>query len=307
MTDFFVHEAGVCESLNIGSGSRIWAFAHVLPGAVVGADVNICDHVFIENDVVIGDRVTLKSGVQLWDGITLEDDVFVGPNVSFTNDPHPRSKVYPTEFSRTYVRKGASIGAGAVILPGVTIGQYAMVGAGSVVTRDVPAYAQVVGNPANIQGYLNDQGNRIPALTTAMGGLTNLNVSNFPELIELSGFEDLRGNLVVGEFSQFPFVPARFFAISDVPNKNVRGAHAHRHCHQLLVCLSGSVKAATDDGHVRKEYLLDSSRYGLHMPPMMWGAQYSYSPDAVLGVFASLPYDDADYIRDYSEFLSEVG
>ena len=133
----------------------IWAFAHVLPGARIGSDCNICDHVFVENDVVVGDRVTVKSGVQLWDGIRLADDVFVGPNVTFTNDPFPRSKVYPASFPETFVGPGASLGANATVLPGLTIGRDAMVGAGAVVTKDVPPHAIVVGNPARIVGYVD--------------------------------------------------------------------------------------------------------------------------------------------------------
>ena len=135
----FVHSHAICESSSVGDRTRIWAFAHVLPGAVIGEDCNICDGVFIENDVVVGDRVTVKSGVQLWDGITLESDVFVGPNATFTNDRFPRSRAYPAEFPKTVVHKGASIGANATILPGIRIGRGAMIGAGSVVTRDVPS------------------------------------------------------------------------------------------------------------------------------------------------------------------------
>ena len=112
--------------------------AHILPGAVIGCDCNICDHTFIENDVTVGDRVTIKCGVQLWDGTTVEDDVFIGPNATFTNDPFPRSKQYPTEFSRTVIKRGASIGANATILPGITIGERSMIGAGAVITRNVP-------------------------------------------------------------------------------------------------------------------------------------------------------------------------
>src|SRR6187431_1820384 len=143
MADYFVHPQALCESASIGAHTRVWAFAHVLPGARIGADCNICDHVFIENDVVLGDRVTVKCGVQLWDGLRAGDDVFIGPNATFTNDQFPRSKQRPSEFLRTVVSRKASIGANATILPGVTIGQNAMVGAGAVVTRDVPANAIV--------------------------------------------------------------------------------------------------------------------------------------------------------------------
>src|SRR5688500_3203619 len=134
--DVFVHPHALCESAAIGPNTRVWAFAHLLPGARIGADCNICDHVFIENDVVVGDRVTVKCGVQLWDGVALEDDVFVGPNVTFTNDSFPRSGQRPPQFLRTRVRRGASIGANATILPGLTVGEYAMVSAGAVVTRN---------------------------------------------------------------------------------------------------------------------------------------------------------------------------
>src|SRR6185295_14359210 len=120
--EYFRHELAVVETGAVGRGTRVWAFAHVLPGARIGADCNICDHVFIENDVVVGDRVTVKCGVQLWDGITLEDDVFVGPNATFTNDPFPRSGRRQAEITRTLVRRGASIGANATVLPGVTVG-----------------------------------------------------------------------------------------------------------------------------------------------------------------------------------------
>jgi acetyltransferase-like isoleucine patch superfamily enzyme len=131
----FVHPHAIVESARVGPRTRVWAFAHVLPGARIGADCNICDGVFIENDVLVGDRVTVKCGVQLWDGVTLEDDVFVGPNATFTNDLFPRSRQHPEQFSRTLVRDGASIGANATILAGITIGARAMVGAGAVVTR----------------------------------------------------------------------------------------------------------------------------------------------------------------------------
>jgi UDP-2-acetamido-3-amino-2,3-dideoxy-glucuronate N-acetyltransferase len=142
-----IHPLADVASFEIGHGTRIWQFAVVLPGAKIGRDCNICAHTFVEGGVVIGDRVTVKSGVFLWDGLIIEDDAFLGPNATFTNDPLPRSKVrapYPV----TTVKRGASIGAGAVILPGLTIGENAMVGAGAVVTKSVPAGETWAGNPA---------------------------------------------------------------------------------------------------------------------------------------------------------------
>lgn len=154
MTDFFLHPKGLCESDKIGQNTRIWAFAHVLPGAVIGKECNICDGVFIENDVIIGDRVTIKCGVQIWDGIRIEDDVFIGPNATFCNDMFPRSKQYPEEFLQTLLKKGCSIGSNATILPGLTIGEGSMIGAGAVVTKSVPDNAVLVGNPARIVRFL---------------------------------------------------------------------------------------------------------------------------------------------------------
>ena len=146
----FIHPNSDVQTKQIGEGTRIWQYVVVLPGAVIGRDGNICSHCFIENKVVVGDRVTVKCGVQLWDGVTLEDDVFVGPNATFTNDLHPRSRNSAAQLLPTVVKKGASIGANATILPGLTIGEGAMVGAGAVVTKDVPPRALVVGNPARV-------------------------------------------------------------------------------------------------------------------------------------------------------------
>jgi acetyltransferase-like isoleucine patch superfamily enzyme len=152
----FVHPKALCESRDIGPRTRVWAFAHVMTGASVGADCNICDHAFIETGARIGNRVVVKNNVLVWDGVTIEDEVFVGPNVVFTNDMNPRVafKNPPERFLPTAVRRGATIGANATIVCGVTIGENAFVGAGGVVTRDVPAYALVVGNPARRIGWI---------------------------------------------------------------------------------------------------------------------------------------------------------
>lgn len=138
------------KSSTIGNTTRVWQYAIILENAVIGENCNINCHTFIENDVVIGNRVTIKSGVYLWDGIKIEDDVFIGPNVTFTNDKYPRSKQYPEQFQRTLIKKGASIGAGAIILGGVTIGEKAMVAAGALVTKDVPPFTLVKGSPAKV-------------------------------------------------------------------------------------------------------------------------------------------------------------
>ena len=143
-----IHKLADVATTEVGVGTRIWQFVVILPGAKIGTECNICAHVFIENDVIVGDRVTIKCGVQLWDGLRVGDDVFIGPNATFTNDKFPRSKQFPAKFLETIIENGASIGAGAVILPGITIGQGSMVAAGSVVTKNVASKSLVQGNPA---------------------------------------------------------------------------------------------------------------------------------------------------------------
>lgn len=143
-----IHNLADVQTEHIGKDTNVWQFCVILPKAKIGSNCNICANVFIENDVTIGNNVTVKCGVQLWDGITVDDDVFIGPNVTFTNDLYPRSKQYPEKFYKTVIKKGASIGANATIICGITIGENAMIGAGSVVTKDVPAGELWVGNPA---------------------------------------------------------------------------------------------------------------------------------------------------------------
>ena len=158
-----IHRLALVETNDIGPGTTIWAFVHILPGVSIGANCNICDHCFIEGGVQIGSNVTLKSGIYLWKGLTLEDNVFLGPNVVFTNDLRPRSKQYDNELVETVVEYGATVGANSTILAGVRIGRYAMTGIGSVVTRSVPNHALVYGNPARQHGWVDIKGNKLLA------------------------------------------------------------------------------------------------------------------------------------------------
>jgi UDP-2-acetamido-3-amino-2,3-dideoxy-glucuronate N-acetyltransferase len=300
------------EGATIGAKTRVWAFAHVLGRAKIGLDCNICDHVFIENDVEIGDRVTIKSGVQVWDGLRIHDDVFVGPNATFTNDRFPRSKRYPAEFLRTVIHAGASIGANATLLPGIQIGRGAMVGAGSVVTRNVPPNAIVAGNPASIIGYVSTEprdgdGGAQSMPVPPQVGIADLGVGGC-KMHRLPFIQDMRGALSVVEFEKnLPFVPQRCFWVFDVPSREVRGEHAHKQLHQFLICMHGSLSVVVDDGAQRREVTLDRPDLGLHIPPGVWGTQYRYSPDAVLVVFASAPYSAGDYVRSYDEFVASYG
>lgn len=301
-----IHPSADVQSANIGAGTRVWQFCVILPGAIIGEDCNICSHCLVEGGARVGSRVTIKSGVQLWDGVTLEDDVFVGPNVTFTNDPYPRSKKRPSSYSATTVEAGASIGANATILPGLRIGRGAMVAAGAVVTGDVPAHGIVKGNPARLDSY--DESSSIQAETRLSDSINKLGRTDCGvELIPLRKIEDARGDLIPIEMKEkIPFSVSRMFFVTDVPSQRIRGEHAHRTCHQLLLCLQGSVSVAVDNGKIRETHLLDTPEIALYVPPMIWASQYHYSANAVLAVFASHSYEAADYIRDYPSFISAL-
>jgi UDP-2-acetamido-3-amino-2,3-dideoxy-glucuronate N-acetyltransferase len=303
VSTYYKHPEALVESTDIGPRTRIWAFAHILPGARIGADCNICDHTLTEGGVRVGNRVTVKPGVQLWEGVTLEDDVFIGPNATFTNDRFPRSRQRPAKFATTLVERGASIGANATVLPGLVIGERAMVGAGAVVTRDIPARAIVAGNPARVRGFIDTGLRPIPAedpprTRTLPGGCL---------LHRMPRISDARGHLTLAERNQpLPFEVARYFLVSGVPSREIRGEHAHRTLHQFLVCANGSCSVALYDGRSRAEVVLDRPHLGLHVPPMVWTTQYRYSPDAVLLVLASDVYQEQDYIRDLGKYQELV-
>jgi len=302
---FFKHERAIVETERLGARTRVWAFAHILPGAHIGADCNICDHVFVENDVTIGDRVTVKCGVQLWDGIDIEDDVFIGPNATFTNDPFPRSRVHPDRLPRTRVKAGASVGANATVLPGLTIGERAMVGAGAVVTHDVPADTIVAGNPARIIGYVGAA--PVPAARALPPSEPGVRHSTVRAVTfhRLPLVEDLRGWLSFAEVQkQIPFEVKRYFLVFRVSSHRLRGEHAHKTLHQFLVCVNGSCHCVADDGTNREEFVLNDPTLAVYLPPLTWGVQYKYSADAMLLVLASDAYDPEDYVRNYNEFLA---
>ena len=164
---YYVHPASLVETTDIGAGTLIWAFVHVLNGVSIGTNSTICDHCFVENGVVIGNNVTLKCGIYLWKGVTLEDNVFLGPNVVFTNDLHPRSKNANFVLAPTLIQYGASIGANSTVLAGVTVGRYALSGIGSVITRNVQDYALVYGNPARQHGWVDENGHKLTATAEA--------------------------------------------------------------------------------------------------------------------------------------------
>jgi acetyltransferase-like isoleucine patch superfamily enzyme len=280
MTGYFVHQNGLCETTDIGPRTRIWAFAHVLRGARIGSDCNICDGVLIENDVVLGDRVTVKSGVQLWDGVRLGDGVFVGPNATFANDKFPRSRAYQASGPKTIVEMGASLGANCTVLPGLRIGRHAMIGAGSVVTSDVPPFAIVMGNPARITGYVDSVGRAMPAprpIEPLPSGESTVVVPGVT-LHRLRSADDMRGMLSVAEVGpDIPFEVKRFLAIYDVPSKEVRGERAHRACEQFLICIRGSVALVVDDGASGRGDARPA-RPRVHVRTMIWTVSIATRP-----------------------------
>ncbi len=300
MADYFVHDKALCETPHVGKGTRIWAFAHVLGKAKLGADCNVGDHVFVENDVLIGDRVTLKNGVQVWDGVRLEDDVFVGPNATFTNDVYPRSRQRPAEFPQTLVRRGASIGGNATILPGVTIGERALVGAGSVVTKDVPAGALVVGNPARVIGYVDDQGRPLRATSAAAPASAPVHAGDVRAGLEGHTFSD-------DVASSVPFPVRHVFVVSQVPSPAVSAGLALRLAELQLVCVQGAVTVDQFDGVRRSTQALTQPGQRVTVPRLTWVQWRDASPDLILLGLQSAEADVAGRLDDERAFLLAAG
>ena len=260
------------------SAARIDARAHISPGLALPADLVVHPGAYVPANV------QLAAGCQ------------IGPNAVFV------------EGAPIVLKPGVVVGANATVMPGVTLAAKCLVRPGAVVGRSVPPGAIVEGNPAVIVGYVNAAAsprgaalNRRPAVppgATEALCVRGVTLHHFPVI------PDLRGSLTVGEFQrQIPFTPLRYFMVFGVPSREVRGEHAHHACHQFLICVQGECSVVADDGEHRVEVVLDATHLGLYLPPMTWGIQYKYSPDAKLMGFASHHYDAADYIRDYDEFL----
>jgi|JI10StandDraft_1071094.scaffolds.fasta_scaffold169366_2 UDP-2-acetamido-3-amino-2,3-dideoxy-glucuronate N-acetyltransferase len=285
--DFFKHQNAKVETADIGHGTRINALSHIYPGSILGEGCEIGEGVVVESNVIIGNNVILKNEVKIGEGTKIENDVFVGANTIFVSDILQKNRHYKNSSHPTIVKNNCSIGAGSTILPNLVIGEYAIVGAGSVVTNSVSDFSVVLGSPAKAV----DQSCR--------------------EKVELSGcifkhrhFKDTRGDLFVGEFfKDIPFAPKRFFIINGVPQKDtVRGEHAHIECEQYLICVAGEIEVVLDDGKSIHTFKLNSLNEGLYIPPKVWGVQTFKTVDTVLFVFASEYFLEADYIRKYENF-----
>jgi UDP-2-acetamido-3-amino-2,3-dideoxy-glucuronate N-acetyltransferase len=274
------------------------------PGTAIGSHTSIGAHSVIEFGVSIGSGSTVGAGAHLGAGLQIGDAVNIEARVTFASNGNG---AIGASSPSSRVNDGAIVGAGSVIYAGTVIHAKALVRPGSVVMRSVPPGAIVEGNPAAIVGYADAaQGtgqlaspkpNQASNVTEA-SPVNGVTVHTFPVI------RDLRGDLTAGEFGKhIPFTPKRYFMVFGVPSKEVRGEHAHRECHQFLLCVRGSCAVVADDGTRRMEIVLDEPNRGIYLPPMTWGIQYKYSADALLLVFASHHYDSADYIRDYSEFI----
>lgn len=288
-------------SLPVPHASSAGPFSVLHPDARLAADVIVGAYVVIEANVSVQSGSSLGAGCFIAAGTQLGKGVHVDAQVAFA------AALAGT--APALVEDGVWIGAHATIRAGVTIGAGAVIRPGAVVTRSVPAAGIVEGNPATLAGYLNASGTST-AIATTVGpsvagvqptGVRGVNVYRLPVI------PDMRGTLTVGEFqTNIPFVPLRYFMVYETPSRELRGEHAHRTCHQFLICVRGSCTVMADDGTQRVEISLDAPNLGVYLPPMVWGVQYKHSHDALLLVFASHHYDPADYIRDYSSFLEAL-
>lgn len=271
----------------------IEAGAEVANSASLGSFVQVCSDARIENDALIEGLVIVPPNVQI------AANAHVGCAVCFVT---PVAKERPTVIGRR-----ATVGAHAIIHSGVSIGEGAVIAPGTQIFRSIPSLAIVEGTPAKIVGYVGARHDEMAPVGPGSEAIQPSRVRGV-SLHRMPRVIDIRGSLTVGEFDRsIPFAVKRYFMVFDVPSMETRGEHAHRVCHQFLICVRGSCAVVADDGKKRQEFLLDRPDVGVHLPPMVWGIQYKYSADAVLLVFASHHYDSADYIRNYAEFRQLVG
>ena len=285
--------------------------ADIAPSATLGPGCTV------DGGVRVGERVQLAAGVLVSGPVVLEEAVQVGAGARLiARLGGERSLVATPDEAPLCVQRGAHIEAGALLMGPITIGTGALVRAGAVVTQSVPPHAVVEGAPARITGYVDagqQQPNAVLQASSAFAAgqaVRTLGVgqgAGAVQLHQLKRVQDMRGDLSVGEFAHdIPFEAQRYFLVYNVPSEHTRGAHAHKLCHQFLICVAGSCAVVVDDGHNRSEVLLDAPHLGLYMPPMIWGTQYKYSPGAVLLVYASHRYDPDDYIREYGQFTAQI-
>jgi UDP-2-acetamido-3-amino-2,3-dideoxy-glucuronate N-acetyltransferase len=299
-----VHPSAVVETRATGSGLRAGPFTYLQEGSILGHECRLGSRVTIARDVQIGDRVIIGNGVSIPPGTRIEDDVAVGDNCTIAS----QHLMGAEESGTLTIHSGARIGAGCVLAGCTDIGPFSQVESGAVVDRSIPPYARVAGNPARVVGYVASAPMpEAPLQQTTQSPATSGSREDLPTgcfLVWPSTAEDMRGKLSALELSQaLPFQTQRFFAVYDVPSSDVRGEHAHRECWQALTALHGAVRVMADDGTNRIEIELREPGQLLVIPPGVWASQYAFGPTTVLGVFASHPYDQHDYIRDYETFL----
>ncbi|MCL2336172.1 MAG: WxcM-like domain-containing protein [Firmicutes bacterium] len=277
-------------------------------GVEIGQDVVLGDYVVVYPGAQIDNNCIVEGFTQIWSGVRIREGVRLGPGVIFERS---NSFMPFSEFANIDIGAGAKIGAGVIINQGLSIGEGAVIVPGAMVAQNVPPYAIVSGSPARVTGY-------VESVSPHIDGVSMHTVLSPGELVKQVGVGgvtlhrlklvcDPRGDLVVGEiFNDVPFEVKRFFLVFNVPNEKTRGEHAHIKCHQFLICVKGTCCVVVDDGTKRCEVALDSQNIGIHLPPLTWGIQYKYSPEAVLLVFASAAYDPNDYIRNYAEFVKLI-
>lgn len=282
---------------------------NIHPSSRVDENVNVDAEAQVGPNCYLDGSITVEKGAVLKGGITLIGDITVG-NHSILEPGVCIASPMPGQFQeskRVQVGHHVHIGAGTVLLSGVSIGHNAWIEPGTLVSRNIPPHAIVGGNPAIIRGYIDD-----PTCGHVVSELAPRSdeIGVHPSLVQgvtvhhFARIRDLRGDLSIGEFERnVPFVPKRYFIVFEVPSSETRGEHAHKQCHQFLVCVAGSVSVVVDDGMRREEVLLDRPNIGLYIPAGIWGIQYKYSSNGTLLVFASEYYDASDYIRNYDEFL----